>query len=465
MLAIEVEFLMGRALITGTDERNVAEWPPHPQRLFSALVASAADLDLGTGATAALDWLETLPPPEIRADEKPSLRQVRGHFVPVNDETVRSEKGRQDFRHVLERRSRQERFFPAVVPNDPVVVYQWPNAEGKDQHVGSLAVLVEGLTYLGHSASPVRACVRAVAVEPTFVPGDGDIAMRVPGPGRRIRLNAVHELRRRDESVQPPLGRVQTYSGSRRGPTSHFAPQALVLAFKSGPRLALDSALPLMQHLRNALLSKLGPAAPGVLTGHDGAGHSAAEPHLALVPLAFIGAPHADGSLKGAALVLPLEAGVSAARRIRNAAEQVSTLHLGPLGSLRLELVDQTQNQLKALVFSRYCGRSTWWGSATPVVLDRHPKRNRLTVETIVADACERIGLPRPEEVRLGSVSAFRGVPRAGDFHGQAKQTDARLTQHVLLKFPEEVSGPVLLGAGRFIGLGVCLPFKENRTE
>ncbi len=85
----------------------------------------------------------------------------------------------------------------------------------------SLAILVEGLTYLGHSASPVRACVRDVAVTPTFVPGVGDIAMRVPGPGRRRRLNAVHELRRTDESVQPPLGRVQTYSASRQVPTSH----------------------------------------------------------------------------------------------------------------------------------------------------------------------------------------------------------------------------------------------------
>ena len=46
MLAVEVEFLMGRSLATQTDERTEAEWPPHPQRLFSALVARYQNLNL-----------------------------------------------------------------------------------------------------------------------------------------------------------------------------------------------------------------------------------------------------------------------------------------------------------------------------------------------------------------------------------------------------------------------------------
>src|SRR5690606_31905591 len=125
VFAIEVEFLMSRAIATQWGQRDRAEWPPHPQRLFSALVAAHFELDMGSAAERALRWLETLPPPEIQVDPEPDYRPPLSHWVPVNDEVAKAEKGRADFRHVLERRNRQERFFPAVIPEDPIVVYQW----------------------------------------------------------------------------------------------------------------------------------------------------------------------------------------------------------------------------------------------------------------------------------------------------------------------------------------------------
>src|SRR5690606_33383273 len=109
--------------------------------------------------------------------------------------------------HLLERRDRKERFFPAVVPEDPVVVYQWPEAPGVDEHRAALSRLTESLSYIGHSSSPVRACLRDQLVKPVLVPRpEGDWSLRVPGPGRFDRLKQIHELRLEDESVQPPLG-------------------------------------------------------------------------------------------------------------------------------------------------------------------------------------------------------------------------------------------------------------------
>ena len=70
-VTVEVEFLMGRVVATDACERNRAEWPPNPQRLFSGLVAMHSELALGEPGRAALMWLESLPPPEIRADVAP----------------------------------------------------------------------------------------------------------------------------------------------------------------------------------------------------------------------------------------------------------------------------------------------------------------------------------------------------------------------------------------------------------
>jgi len=459
MLAIEVEFLMGRAVAARWEGRDRAEWPPHPQRLFSALVATHFDLDLGPKSEAALRWLETLPAPELRADPDPSYRTTHIHWVPINDETVKVEKGKVDFRHVLERRDRKERFFPAAVPNDSVVVYQWPSAPGVEEHREALSRLVEGLSYLGHSSSPVRACLREAPVEPTLVPDEtGEFSLRIPGPGRFDRLSQVHALRLEDESLQPPLGRTQAYGLRSDIPHSVFSPEALVISFDGGPRLSLGSTLPLMQHLRSAVLARLGDSAPEILTGHAEDGNASADPHLAFVPLAFVRSRHADGSLKGAALVLPRAADSSARRRLRSAVLNPWELHLGPLGSITVQLVEERDPALQSLRFAAYSRPSCQWVSVTPVVLDRHPKKGKLTTEQIIADSCVRAGLPRPIEVRVGHVSVLAGAPPVREFHGESKQTANRLRCHALLQFERPVRGPVLLGAGRFLGLGVFLP-------
>jgi CRISPR-associated protein Csb2 len=463
MFAIQVEFLMGRAVATQVGERNEAEWPPHPQRLFSALVAAQSELELGVAGRAALMWLEKLPAPEIRADLSPSYRQAHSHWVPVNDEVIKLEKGRADFRHPLERRNRQERFFPAVVPSDPVVTFQWRCGEGLEQHRETLNRLVESLTYVGHSASPVRACLKDEAVEPTLVPSeDGDYSFRVPGPGRFDRLESTHQLRLQDENAQAPLGRVAPYAAAVEQPHTVFSPRAVVLAFDSGPRLGLDSSLPLMQHVRNALLARLSTPMPASLTGHETDGRPAQDPHAAFVPLGFVNHKYADGSLKGVAVVLPRALDERVRRALRAAVDPPWLLHLGPLGSLILRVVEDPSAELRALQFHHYTRSHSVWATVTPIVLDRHPKKNGPTAQSIIEESCKRIGLPPPMQIRLGAISPVAGSPGTQEFHGQAKQTNGRIRTHALLQFPEPILGPLLLGAGRFTGLGLCLPFGER---
>lgn len=466
MLSIEIEYLMGRAVATQVGARDAAEWPPHPQRLFSALVATHSDFDSNAAGDAALRWLETLAPPDLRVDLEPEFRNVRSHFVPVNDESVKidvdTKKGEADFRHPLDQRNRQERFFPAIVPKEPTVVFQWSDTPGIDVHRKAIGELVENLVYLGHSSSPIRACLRDEAVEPNLVPTpDGQYRLRVPGPGRLARLNDVHRLRLKDATTQPPLGRVESYERAEQTISPLFASKALRLAFKSGPRLGIDSTIPLLQHFRDAILARLKTATPPSLSGHDADGRPTSDHHLALAPLAFVNSRHADGSLKGIALIPPRNLHPQVLRRLRAAVEGSWSLHLGVLGSIAVELSDESDTGLKSLSFDAYTKQSLIWATVTPIALDRHPKKKGPTAETIVAQSCVKIGLPEPIEVRLGSVSAIAGAPRARDFHGRCKQTEGRVVQHAVLRFELPVAGPIILGAGRFLGLGLCVPFAK----
>jgi CRISPR-associated protein Csb2 len=459
MLAIEVEFLMGRAALSQWGDRTQAEWPPHPQRLFSALVSAYGELGARKDHENALRWLESLTAPEIKADLSPALRSTPSYFVPVNDEAMKSDAGRTDFRHVLDRRIRHERFFPAVVPEDPIVVFQWPQASQLEQHRAPLAELVESLTYIGHSSSPVRACLRDESVKPSLCPADhGEMSLRIPSPGRFDRLMSSHELRRADESIQPPLGRVQSYK--RPIASSVFSNDAVVVALEGGPRLGMGSTLPLIQQMRSALLARFGTAVSEVLSGHDSAGDMSRQPHLAIVPLGFVNAPYADGSLKGVAFVLPATADPNSRRQLRAALAKTWELHLGPLGSIKVRHVDpRSQDRLKSLDFGAYVAESDTWASVTPVVLDRHP-RDKRPAEAVIAMACERIGLPRPVDVGIRSVSTISGAPTVHEFHGRSKQVDNRPRQHTTIRFDRKVHGPVMLGAGRFTGLGLCMPLR-----
>src|ERR1700689_1775422 len=88
MFAITVELLAGRYTATQFNDRNRPEWPPHPARLFSAMVAAWADNDEPDSAErSALRWLEEQDPPFIHSGEE-HRRSVVTHFVPVNDPTA-----------------------------------------------------------------------------------------------------------------------------------------------------------------------------------------------------------------------------------------------------------------------------------------------------------------------------------------------------------------------------------------
>ena len=64
MLTIEFELLTGRYVAQQVNDRAAVEWPPHPARFFSALVASSGHVSRrDVSHRDVLQALENLPAP------------------------------------------------------------------------------------------------------------------------------------------------------------------------------------------------------------------------------------------------------------------------------------------------------------------------------------------------------------------------------------------------------------------
>jgi CRISPR-associated protein Csb2 len=126
------------------------------------------------------------------------------------------------------------------------------------------------------------------------------------------------------------------------------------------------------------------------------------------------------------------------------------------------------QSSLRSKV---WCGPAHVWYSATPVALDRNPgdlrsreprKLAKATDEAIeiVCRGCERIDLPTPRYVEILPAAPWAGAAKARiypPYPGDASRTQRVLT-HVRIEFGQPVRGPILLGAGRYAGLGLLRP-------
>ena len=77
-------------------------------------------------------------------------------------------------------------------------------------------------------------------------------------------------------------------------------------------------------------------------------------------------------------------------------------------------------------------------------------------------DACEHIGLPRPSELLLHPTSLVQGIPLSREFSRMARHRGGgrRRHAHAVIIFDEPVQGPVMIGAGRYRGYGLCRPME-----
>lgn len=535
---LAVRYLTG--YVAANDGRGGCEWPPHPFRLFAALVAALHAGEDEPAERAALEWLERQPAPAVHASEA-DQRTVEDSYVPPNDFTVPTNPDRvkpANFAKALNilperRNSRQPRTFPRARPHDDTVEFRW--AEPCPQPA-ALAAVCERVTRLGHSASLVQV-VASVAETPRdhstrsrWHPDESahhGIRLRVPGAGElavleaafdaeRVERSASLDLAVRDasskqkkqakEAFEAETGRAWTTNlalPNHRSPSSRFIrtyareqpdlrvagsvfdPQPLIFALaKEGepgpPRLSAAQAIDACEALRQAVIQKAdagrasdnGPV-PEEVSGHDPEGGPSQRPHLAYAPLTFVGHPHADGRVMGLAAILPLEREINARLHTLRALHAVESLRLGKLGRWKLLPVglDEQRHSLQPNSWAGPPEGARRWATTTPAVFDRHPRGRTREARTrsaakMVRRACVRIGLPEPLEVQVMDEPAVAGAPHARRWRRlPGKKVQPRPHANLVLRFAEPVRGPVLLGAGRFRGWGICVPIADRPQE
>ena len=455
---LRVEFLSGRASLTLPDS-DQAEWPPHPDRVFSALVA--AHYECGVGDRAALLWLEQQPPPAIYAPQ--AIRRESLHYVPVNDPLKDQKLTNAPLpeRHMRLPRHTNTLLLPE---SDRSVYYTWP-AEAPP----SLAPIVEAVHRVGHSSSFVAAALVDEAPRPNYLPtadGEpGEVHLRVPYRGRLDDLDEIEagrrarskaERERRSNLAPPP--RWRAYRGQQEEPVA--TPRSLwrkMYCWSFDPRGPhVTSTLMVAERVRSALLSLAADPPPPALSGHG------RPDHLAIVPLAFTGVPHADGYLRGFAVLLP-ELADDEHRNVLRALKGLDHLALGSQGRFRLRRVDASERR-RTLHAATWRGPAATWASITPVLLDRYPRSaSGVTPERLVADACRRIGLPAPGKVLFDRHAHLPGAEPSWRYRVRRGPQDRRPYGHAVLSFNRPVQGPITIGAGRHFGLGFFRPLEQDR--
>lgn len=551
MLAIEVELLTGSYAATAHNDRGRAEWPPHPARFFSALVASLHDKDeVDQAERAALLWLEQQGAPLLWVDpeSKVGRRQVQNVYVPVNDVTLeldtailRAEEnlkkadgakkrkaaekklaaasiasnvvdpnpslsaletataimpapfvgygGKKDGRMMRQQgRTRQVRTFPVVIPETPTFAFLWRD-EDATEYRGALERLCERVTRLGHSSSLVRCNVIDRDITPTLVPSDdGDVVLRVVWPGQLERLEQgfIHHEGWRSRVL--PF-RPQRYRSTSKiteaspNAESVFSPDWVLFERVGGARPVASRATDIARALRGALIELHGDEdLPPTLSGHAQSSPTE-QPHVAFVPLPFVGHGHADGSIIGCALVLPREIHKSdreilfrlVAKWEKERSDKLGNLTLagGTLPSFIVRRVDVSAKA--ALDPTRWCRAATRFITATPIALDKNPgnlrsnqnhtaHRAAARAQQYISEACFRVVGVRPTSVEVSLAPLLTGAQHVRDFlpwPGRPGRT-ARVRVHADIRFDQPIRGPLVLGAGRYFGLGLCLPMEDR---
>lgn len=494
--ALLVEVFLHEGRYHGTPE-----WPPSPARLFQALLAGASRAGrLPPEADAALRWLEALPAPIVGGPRAVAGQAIK-LWVPNNDldakggnpEAVASIR---TGKHV------QPRLFDAEVP----LLYAWTFDDEEDArtHAADVASLAKDLYQLGRGVDPAWA--RTVLVdEPALArrleayagrlyrPSGGEIggtnALSCPERGSLDSLNARYKV---------TLGRFVTHSEGRKRVTVFQQPPKPLFrntAYDSTPRTMLfelrlgaapselsafpiTDVCPLIERLRDAAAQRLEAALPErsmdverAIVGRTPEGARPLPPadRVRIVLLPSIGHRHADRRVRRVLIQVP----TSCPWRADDVFWAFSDLAVPGSSAVLCQAGDDSM-----LVHYGSRDASFTWRTVTPAALPAEASRRRIDPQRQAKQAKGAEERAREEaaaikavrqalrHAAIGARLASARVQRE-PFEGKGERAErfARGTRfakerlwHIEVTLERPVNGPVVIGDGRFLGLGLMAP-------
>lgn len=490
-LLVEIELLDARY-------HGVGDWPPSPFRVFQALVAGAYGgqwrVEPSEGKDAAFRWLERLSAPLVSGPQSTRGRATT-YFVPNNDaDTVGGDP-------INLPKIRTAKVLRPVLLEPPAVVrYAWRFEEG-EEHARLMCELAERLHALGRGIDPAfaRAQILDAVTLGDRLSGLGAVVARpaedstapdgrrCPTAGSLDSLFARHHARSLRIQVhgrgkaastlfrQPPKARSRIVpydspparllfdlrpSDGRRPFASIDQAQAVAVA--TAVRNVVERRLSQAQESRRPMIERY-------VVGR-GANADDVVKRVRIVPLPSIGSPNTDASIRRVLIEVPPGCPVASS----DVAWAVSGQTLPEfdrvdrsIGEVReVTLVPAADDgMLRHYGIGRRTART--WRSVTPVSLPLRvagPPRSggdRVAEEAAfghaIRNALRHAGLdPHGVDVRV-QVEPFhpKGLPARAFASGRFT---ARTLRHVAITFPDPVTGPVVIGDGRWLGLGIMAP-------
>jgi len=501
-LLIEVRWPDGRFHgVRDTRERMrgggafVPEWPPSPFRLFQALVAGAYGGRWAAEARdekdAAFEWLERLNPPAVSAPSCKTLRPVT-YFVPNND--LDTKEGDPD--RLNEIRA-SKTLHGSVFDSDRPAAYLW-TFDGDDTPASAVAELAGRLHTLGHGIDAAFAHAevmdaaageaRIVALggaprRPSICASPG--AAGVPCPDR----GSLESLRRRHDAFTGRLARV---GEGRRAATQFRQPMkshARAVAYERSPVRLLYELKPLDGVARfrswplkdaaglvvavrdqavRALVSTWPTEVERFVVGRR-AGPDDAALRLRILPLPSIGMRYTDPDIRRVLVEIPPDHPIPiadvdwafAGRELADTDGELIGVVLAPTSE---------RSMLRHYGAGERRVASRVWRSVTPLVLPANQGRRsggnvHASAEARAAGAVANAARHAGITTAVGSVRVQR---EPFDLRGERADRfsrdrfDLRGLRHIEVRFAEAVRGPLALGDGRWLGLGVMRPVADS---
>jgi CRISPR-associated protein Csb2 len=472
------------------------EWPPSPFRLFCALVAGLARRGALEGdAGKALTCLQTLDPPIIIAPKAKKGQAIR-RYVPNNDGDKWPD--RQDR---LGTKPTIPTLFLLAPNRNPEVHYVWHIGETSDVPFDHIRTAARSLTALGWGIDMAFADARLVNKEeiqrlsgirwhPTRAEGrQAGIMLRVPTADDKLQECTLSDLKHCHETVMQRIGAGEPLHTvheprvfERVFYTAGPPPRPLPIAFEihrtiehqERPEYAGKSKFRPFHHVRRvatvagmvrnataAVARRLGwdPAdIASRILGHGGGdnGQATSDDRLLFLPLPSI-TPNGISGIRRVLLVGPPGFDLAPLRRRLNGEELINEDSKRSVAMLSgIAATDRN--------VAPFLAPATTWSTVTPVILpgyddpDKRQRLARLHARTLalIWKAFHQAGWT--EDALVGAKVEYRAIGwfRGLDLARHYELPPLRFPRyHVRVQFVQPVVGPLVIGAGRYRGVGL----------
>lgn len=508
MFIIKIDYLLSSASAKSfINYQSAVEWPPHPGRLFQALVDAWGRNSESSDGADALIALESQNSPQILVPPVSSC-VVNGYGVRASNVTLakdvrtinnRKIKVRVFNGHEIKPGDGVSEFFTHIYPDvaDPSYCFSvymvWASFSPRESVLSALRDIVGNVPYLGKSTSVVSISIvdsvdyDSVNGMDTYTPTENacGFRFRVPYKGYLKRLVDCHKASLVDgKGKKVSLAKVEPkyvfYSSSSDDTDNIYesvSPWDLLFSFaiksatsatdKGILRPSIHNLARITREIRSKFIRLLDNNSSKVkcfVSGHNHDGSVMKSPHLAILPLANVGHKnHPDANLHGIVLAVPKGTDKCVIDGIRSLIlKVVDTPDL--LIDSQWVLVPASIDESFSLDFRRYGKPSTTWSTVTPVVVDCHlPPRGKKEEKrrARLHKMFTKAGYPEPKSVALHDVSTFSEVPASRSFNEDDLNRKAgyqRQVRHMTVTFDSPVCGPILIGAGSYRGFGLMLP-------